>query len=262
MLVLLLLAHPGVPHELRELDAELRRHPDRAPLYLERAEFLRTIARYDEALTDLDLAEALGAEVELARARIHETRGEHLLAEYWATQALSRDPTAHAFFLRGRAREQNGRTAEAVEDYRAALLVGSSNELFLAEARALVALGRREEAVRSLSVGLLATGSIVLRRELIRIAPPEEALELLQPVLQQAPVKTEWLLLRAGALSRLGREEEAGRDRRRAVEEAERIARKRPAPAILLSRARAYDAVGRHEDAARDRREAESRWKR
>jgi hypothetical protein len=80
--------------------------------------------------------------------------------------------------------------------------------------------------------------------------------------LQSARVKTEWLLLRAEVLERLGRVEEAARDRALAVSEAERLVKRRPAPAALLSRAKAYQAVGKKSEAARDRREAEARWRR
>jgi tetratricopeptide (TPR) repeat protein len=262
LLLLCLLGHPGAPHELRELDAELRRHPDQSELYVERAEFLRTIARYDDALTDLDVAEALGAEVDAERAQIHEMRGEPLLAEYFASQALLLDPEAHVFFLRGRVREQTGRLDAALADYRAALAVAESVELFAAEARVLIALGRIAEARAALEEAIRTTGAVVLRRELIRIAEPEAALHELQVVLQSARVKTDWLLLRAEVLAKLGRQEEAAEERKAAVIEAERIARRRPAPAILLARARAYEAVGRTEEARRDRREAAARWRR
>ena len=262
LLLLCLVAHPGAPHELRELDAAIRRHPEQRELYLERAELLRTVARYEDALTDLDVAEVLGASVDAARAQIHEMRGAPLLAEYYASQALLLDPEAHVFFLRGRVREKTGRPEHALADYRAALALGGGVELFSAEARVLVALGRIAEARAALEQALRSTGAIVLRRELIRIAEPEEALRELQVVLQTARVKTDWLLLRAEVLAKLGRHEEASRDRADAVIEAERIARKRPAPAVLLARARAYEAVGRREEALRDRREAEARWRR
>jgi tetratricopeptide (TPR) repeat protein len=262
LLFLCLLAHPGAPHELREIDAELKLHPDRADLYLDRAEFLRTIARYDDALLDLEIAAALGADIDSLRARIHEMRGEDRLAEYYASQALLLDPEAHVHFLRGRVRERIGDLEGALADYRAALELGTSVELHLAEGRVLISMKRIEEARRALSRGIDATGSVVLQRELIRVAEPHVALEQLQAILQRAQVKTEWLLLRAGVLEKLGHTKEAVQDRERAVGEAERLARKRPAPAVLLSRAKAYEAVGRTAEAARDRREAEARWRR
>jgi tetratricopeptide (TPR) repeat protein len=244
LLLLLLVAHPGAPLELRELDAAIATRPAEAKLYVERSRFLRTIGRFDEALADLDRARGLGADVDLEEARVHDLRGDHRQVDRAASAAIARRPSAGAYFLRARAREVLGRNALAAADLRSAIEHGGAIEVELALGRLLRRMGDLDGAARALR----STGAAVIARERIEVEAArgrtDEAIAVLEPMLSKARVKTDWLLLRADLHERKGLRDRAREDRRRAIVEAERLVELRPSPAAKAALARARIAGG------------------
>ncbi len=252
------LAHEGAPLTLSRLDFDAAG----PAVFYERAESYRNLRRIDDALVMLELVEALHPEasrVWLERGRLERDRGRHAAAIDALTRYLDSEVSAAnahgAYLLRARSNAELGRTARALDDYRAALAASPGVDAYFEAGRLLRALDRDRDAEALLARGVASTGAAVLVEALARAQATrdlEAAEATLAPLLASAPVKTRWLLVRAELRAAGGHAESAAADRRAALAEAQRLVARRPTPLAWTARAAALHALGRDAEARRD----------
>lgn len=257
----LLYAHPGLHHDIERVTKALAEAPDRADLLTERAYYYRLDGKPDSAWADLELAVALAPadrEVALQRGLTLSALGKDAdaLAELDRFLRLG-PPSAKAYAERARILVRRGEPEEAVKAYSTALALDKDVELFADRGRLQESLGRLDDAAAGYREGMASLGgAVVLRLALIRVEIQrhgfEEALRLIDEVLQQSQVKTEWLLERGAVLDQAGRTDEALAARKAALVEAERVVSFRPTALNLLARAKAEVALGEIGAAERD----------
>jgi tetratricopeptide (TPR) repeat protein len=206
-------AHVGLDEVGRTLDAEIARHPHDAEPHLHRARAHLAAHEWDAALAQLDHATADGAD----RVVVGTLRGEAYLGSGRPRRArrefdrvLARRSDAWGtLFLRGRAWIALGNPARAV-----ARLESPQPEQVLARRDALLALGRRADAVTALDEGMarigpvatLALAAVELEVDLRRY---DAALVRLQRLCAANPPNPAWLARRGDILARAGRPAEA-----------------------------------------------------
>lgn len=251
-------AHPGLSKELRRLDERLEKDPFDLDARLLRAEVQRRQGHLSDALSDVEIAHGQApdrSEVLLSRALARLDLGCYGLAELDLDGLVDAgSPSWEVFAARARARERGERWGAARADYSAALALRPRPELFLARGRVDERRGDLEAAAAGYAEGLKVLGdAAVLTRALVRaelrLGRSERALAVIEPVLEQAAVKTDWLLLRAEAHEVGGHGDLAKRDRSEALTTAEQAMKRRPTPLSRLSLARALFAVGRKSEA-------------
>ena len=128
-------------------------------------------------------------------------------------------------WLRGQIHEGVNQTALALSDYDASLQQRGFVDAYLRRARLLARQGDLDRARTGLREGILRMeGAVLLRSELIALCRQagaiDCALEQVDAILAQARVQTRWLLVRAELLDADERPEEASRDRREALRQA------------------------------------------
>lgn len=263
-------AHGPPPEEIEELTEHLRESPEDAEAYLERAKLHKILEHYHKALEDLQRASEY-ADSEKLRVEIAELRGE-------VAKALGRDAEAVEQFTEaiergggsverhaGRAavHERNDRIEEAIADYRAALEYADNVDVYLDLGQLQAGTDRLDAAATTLERGLEATGSVVLREELIEIERERghygRALKLIEGGMEEAEVETRWHLRRGDILEEVGREDRARAARERALEEAERLLEIRKSAAAYAARGEARLRLGRVEAAIADLEKAVNR---
>ena len=255
-------AHPDP--DIAALSVRIASRPGDAHLVLVRADLYRRAAEPTAALDDLRLADGLlGVDdperVQLAwlRAQTLFDVGDRVAALGELDALLANHPHMPALALRARIHADAGRFEMAVRDYDRALTIGDDVELYLVRGRLLEDHGRRGEAIEGYEAGLQGMGgAVVLRLAVIRVAlaagDGQRALRHVEQGMARAGQAPDWLLLRAEALTALGRRAEAQAARTAALTEIERRYRRRPSRANLLMRARALLALGRPAEAVRD----------
>jgi tetratricopeptide (TPR) repeat protein len=144
----------------------------------------------------------------------------------------------------------------ASADYRAALAIDESVEAYLRSADLLERMGKLDDAAKVLHQGVKRMGGVTIRRSLIDVERArghwEDALACLDKTMKQADIKTTWLLLRAEIRVEQHRPTDARRDRIHALDEANRLLRKRRSALALRDRARALMSLNRYEEAIHD----------
>jgi len=254
-------AHPGLHHEIEAVSRKLALAPDRVDLLLERGRLHRLDDDPVAALDDLRLAQALdpsGMGIALELGLTLSTLGLDVAAE----EELSRhieggEGFPDAYAGRARLRARGGRFDAAIRDYSAALLRSDDLDLYLARGSLQEELGRLDDAAEGYRRGLARmNGAVSLRLPLIRVEVGRQrydaALALIDQVLPDAAVKTQWYLRRADVLDAAGRADESRVQREEALAEADRILRRRTTAINLVGRARAYVALGRLDEARQD----------
>jgi len=256
-------ADPGVEREISELTTRLEAAPHDARLLVRRADLRRRVARYDEAMADLALAEVTGsspAKVYLVRARILVDRGDEDGALSLLEGALDSMPArdrAEAFALLAGIHQEAGRLIDAVHSYDAALSLRDDVELYLSRGRLLIFAGRAHEAIAGYEAGVVALGgAVVLRVELIELlvagGAHDRALTHASALVASSRAPSRFLLLRALAHEGLGDAARAREDRLAALADAERVLARRGSAMARLARARALLALGRTDEARAD----------
>lgn len=235
-LAYLCVAHGPVHERIRQLDERLKEAPGAAGLWVERAELHRVDGALEQALADLNSAEALGAEVpglRWVRARVNSELGRAEAARLDLDRWLEANPGhVEGLGLRGVLRRQAGDAEGAVADLTAAIRASRKPEpeLYLERAQAARAVGREglERALAGLEDGLRSLGSLVALE--VEAAGIEEALGRVdaaagryERMARGAARPEAWRVRRAELLARAGRAEEALKEWERAYEDCCRL---------------------------------------
>lgn len=250
-------AHPGFDADVARLTEQLDQAPT-ATLYFQRADRLRLLGRFGEALEDLTRAERLGAspaEVTLLRGLTLSDQGDgaRALAELDRYFALG-GSSGQGLKTRARLFREAGKLDAAVADLARAVRQGADPELCLALADAEEARGRQEDAARALE-GCLTTlkGAVTVRKRLfaVRMAQRDyrRALELARAAMVGLQVAAEWRLMAADALFAAGKSAEAKAEREAALAELDRVLAGRGGGLHQLLRAQALLGLGRRAEA-------------
>jgi tetratricopeptide (TPR) repeat protein len=213
-------AHVGVEALGQAIDAELASRPHDPDAHIRRAEAHLLAGGWDAALAEVYAARQHGAAPDL----LETTRGRILLASGHAREAraafgraIRRNPQAYgAFFERGRAWLALGKPRRAADDFGRAIagLATPQPEQVIARRDALVAIGRRAEAVRALDEGMARIGRVA-SLELAAVALEEElghydgAIRRLDALLASGPPNPVLVARRGELLARAGRPAEA-----------------------------------------------------
>lgn len=267
-------AHDSPEHSVEELTTHIGREGESVPLLLRRASHYRVLGKIELAIADLtrvlELApNHLGALTELAR--IHLAQGDFAEALQRIHQAIESasydtakagvDTGAHLYAVRGDIYNAQGKWREALGDYNRALAGDKTQvEWYLTRSRLHKLLQLRDERVKGLKHGHQSTQSVVLFNEwieaLIDSGHAAQALELIEPPLEQARLKSSWLIRRARAKLALGTPEysaQARADLQAAIAEINtRLRPARPDLDLLLDRADAHLLGGDAEAALSD----------
>lgn len=251
-------AHEGVNAEIAALGRKIEKDPRNATLYIERAALLRREALFVRALADLAAAQKIDpnrSEITLEKGLTLAAKGDAKEAETLLSTFLSTGkPSAKAFAARARLREHAQRFAEARTDYARAVALDPSPDLFLARGRMDEKLVHWDEAAQGYEEGMRKlSGAVALRLALIRVENKrghyDRAIALVDEILPNLPIKSDWLLLRADQHAAAGRPEQARQDRETALHEADQRLTLRPTDFTRLTRARALVALGRKQEA-------------
>jgi tetratricopeptide (TPR) repeat protein len=213
-------AHPELPALERAAGEELARDPDDPGRWLQQARVHLVGGDWDAALAAVEHAASHGAdadEVTAARGRIFLGAGWARMALLEFDRVLARRPDRFAVRLeRGRAALALGRRDEAARDFGAAVtgMAQPAPDDVFAWRDVLLALGRREDAVDALDVGMrrlgpvpsLALAAVDLEVALARF---DAAIGRLDRLLATNPRHEAWIVRRAEVLERAGRTEAA-----------------------------------------------------
>ncbi len=231
------LAHDDPESELATLTSRIELEPGSARLHLERAELNRSRRDWAAALADLQAASNLDpsmAAVDLALARLMFDSGNLPAAREAADRFVSRSPAnVSGHLVRARILLKSGARLDAAAAYSRAIDLdrgrrggdtsGIQPDDYLDRARALAASGRIDEAVEGLDQGLeLLGGAVTL--QLLAIELDEKrgnvdgALARVATLEAGAKRKEAWTARRGDLLAAAGRNEEAGRAYRDALE--------------------------------------------
>jgi len=209
-------AHVGLDEIGRALDAELRRHPHDAETHVQRARAHLAAHEWDRALAQLARAAAAGADpavVGTLRGEAHLGAGRPRRARRELDRVLARRPDAWGtLFLRGRAWIALGQPARAADDFGRAIarLEAPQPEQVLARRDALLALGRRADAVTALDEGIARIGPVATLELAavdleVALGRWDAALARLERLCAANPPNPAWLARRGDVLARAGR---------------------------------------------------------
>ncbi len=225
-------AHPDIEFLEQAMQRELAKTPDDPDLLLHQGRLREMAHDWEGALVAFEHAREHGADP----AEVAAARGRVFLAAGWSRMALlefdrllaMRPDAFEILFARGRAWRSLGHPDEADRDFaRAIANMKTPRPEHVFERRdALLARGRRAEAISALDEGIARLGPIA-SLELAAIALDVElehydrALGRIDGLLQQAPGNEAWIALRGDILARSGRAEEARREISRALAQIE-----------------------------------------
>jgi tetratricopeptide (TPR) repeat protein len=213
-------AHVGVEALGQALDAELASRPHDPDAHLRRAEAHLLAGGWDAALAEVYAAGQHGAApdvLDTTRGRILLASGRARAARAVFGRALRRNPQAYgAYYERGRAWLALGKPRRAADDFGRALagLPAPQPEQVMARRDALIASGRRAEALHALDDGMARVGRVA-SLQLAAIALEEElghyddGVRRLDELLASAPPNPMWVARRGELLARAGRPAEA-----------------------------------------------------
>lgn len=253
-------AHPGEDAELRALDTALDAHPADITLLLRRASLHRRLNHIPASLADLAVIEHLqpqNRDMLLERGLTRFAGGDAAGAEADLTRLLEGGPAAAAYAARARIREAGGRLDEARADYDAACRLRPEPEIFLARGRIDEAQKQLDRAATGYEEGLRALGgAVTLRQALIRVETArgkhDHVVALADEAMAVAPLKADWLLVRASAHAAAGRAQQALKDRNAALAEVDETLKRRDNDLFRITRARILLALGRTPEAIRE----------
>ena len=232
--VLALVAGPAGAHlEIEVLERaaadEVAERPEDPEVRVRQAQVYRAAGEWDEALAALEHAAEHGADPDLVaaeRGRVFLDAGRPRAAKIQFDRVLRRRPDAFGVLLqRGRAWVQLGHPGRAARDLGAAVagMPRPAPEDVFAWRDALVAAGRREDALRALDRGIARLGrvpSLALAALDLEVAlgRHQAALARLDRLLAESPRNEAWLARRGELLERAGRRDEARGAYARALE--------------------------------------------
>lgn len=232
-----LAGHEDIEKQIRSITDRLQSDPDKAALYLKRAELHRQHEDWKQALSDFENAEKVDPslpEVTLGRARVAFDRGHGEASLELVDQLLKQDPShVSALLLRARCFASLKRPADAKPAYDAFLgrCKTPLPEHYLERAQAVAAAGEPSlpEAVRGLDEGIRQLGDLAsLHTRALEFerqsGDRQAALVRVRRFLEVNPGHVRWLFLKGEILAELGRRDEA----RAACREARLAIRKLP----------------------------------
>lgn len=208
--------------------AEIARRPTDPDAHLAAGRVHRATGDWDAALAAFARAAELGADpvaVAIAEGEVYLDAGWPRMAERRLTQALAARPDdAAARYERARARMALGDAGGAAHDFADAVaaMPEPRPEHLYAWRDALLALGKRDDALRVLNEGITRLGHVpslelaALDLEIAR-GRYDAALVRLDALLATSPRNPAWIARRADLLERLGRVDDARRERLRAL---------------------------------------------
>lgn len=213
-------AHEGLYEQLAQVTQQIRKEPRNPDLYVKRGELHRLLRQWDNALADYDRALQFNpkwAEADYYRGRMRlEARQPRQAKQALDRLLRSKPQNAEAWLLRGRAFEQMNKHREAAADFSRAieLTPRPKPDVYLERAKAQIAAGHLDEALRGLDDGVAKLGLLVtLYLQAIEIETSlkrwDAALARLERVSTQFPRKESWLARRGELLLEAGRKAEA-----------------------------------------------------
>lgn len=214
------LAHGDVHLGIHELTLQIEKSPG-VELYLKRGDLYRLDANYPAALSDLEQAEELApglSAIRLCLGRTHYEARQYRLALPPLNQLLARCPDhPDGTLLRARTHAALGDHASAVRDFDHLIVImaSPSPDTYLERAGALVALGRSQEAIRSLDEGIARAGNLQsLQQAALRIelamSRYDDALSRVGRTLPTLQRKEFWQARQGEIFEAAGRHREAG----------------------------------------------------
>ena len=261
-------AHPDARELIARYTAEIDAGSRDPKVYYDRSVAWRSVNRNHEAAADLKKALELNPEFLMALQqlpRVLAAQGQVDEAIDTAKKAIEvarahgRAAEAHCWGVLARVELARKGHASARAALAKAFELQPAGDLdwFLAEADALQALGKSNEAIKALKKAHDRTGSVVLRNAwldtLLDAGRGVEALPLIEAELKARPRNSAWLVRRARARLSTKNVADAEADLRLAVEELDRkISADHPHVALLIDRAMAWALLGEKERAAKD----------
>lgn len=210
------LAHVGIDELDSRAKAIVAAKPDSPEAHLDLSRVLQEERQWDAALVAVEEAAALGADPDVVGARragIYLDAGFPRMAKVEIDRVLARRPTAYDLLhQRGRAWLALGDAEAAAKDFGEAIAKGSrpTPEQVLARRDALLALGKKREALGALDEGMARVGPVVsltmpaidLELELGR---PDAALGRLDALAKTSAPNPLWIARRGEILAQAGR---------------------------------------------------------
>lgn len=254
------LAHEGLDQDIRESSEAIRKYPDQFEHHLRRGQLLRLAGRLHDSLHDLEHARRLAPreprvllQSGITLAALERTER----AEQALTACLEHGGRwARTYAELAKVRAKRGDSSAAVIAYRESLKLRPDVDIYLSFGELLESLKRVDEARSVYRTGAAQTRAELLTLALVRVelasGHSQAALELVDQALQDAPVKTSWLLRRAQVLEVAGNPRLARATRQAALSEAQRVAREHGTSMAYTQRAQVYLELGFHEAARRD----------
>ena len=254
-------AHPGVHHDIDRVSDSIKKDPSRAQLFIERGVYYRIAGDFSASLADFDKAEQLEpANLDIAAHRgiTFSSMGRFQDADRELTRFLNSGRVSAAVLAaRAEARAKLGQPKAAIADLSRALSISPDVELFIERLQLQESAGQIDQAAAGLREGIAASGgAVVLRDRLIELEIRRKnydaAIAIIDDQLAVTPVRSDWYLRRSEILDMAAKPSEAGKDRLRALDEADRAMSQRPSAIHLMSRARALESLGRLDEAKKD----------
>ncbi|MFN7971431.1 MAG: tetratricopeptide repeat protein [Acidobacteriota bacterium] len=216
-------AHAGLDEAIALVTERIGHEPGNAELYRMRGDLYREGEDFRRSRDDYEHARTLepslpGIDLRIGRAALEAGRSGEALAAL-DVAILCEPGSVEAFLLRARTNVALGRAADAVADFDRALDLSvppasPQPELYIERARAAVADGDRQGALRGLDRGLGRLGPLItldleaLDIEL-SIPDPQAALARLDRIAARSARKEQWLSRRGDILASLGERREA-----------------------------------------------------
>lgn len=259
------IAHEGPEHEIDELTERIRTEGESADLLLQRAIEYNVLHKGAEAVKDLERAldfDAHSPAILRELSRAYFTVGKTNEALDTATRGIksAEEGDVRASLLMQRCEIQRARREyqKALDDADRAIKEHPDNaEWYLARSQLQQQLGLKKERIKGLDDGVKETGSGLLEAEridaLIDGGKAESALAKIEAELQDARLRSTWLIRRAKVLFAMERDAEAKADAKEALDELnQRISRGGHDPLLLADRGQAYELLGKNDEAKKD----------
>ena len=263
------LAHDGPEHEIEELTERIRVEGESANLLLERAIEYNVINKGAEAVKDLQRALELdpgSAAIERELSRAYFSIGKTNEALDTASHALkyagAGPEKSSLYIVRAEVLRARKDYAKALDDMDKAIRENPDNaEAYLGRSQLQRLLGQKKERIKGLEQGIKETGSGLLETEwidaLIDGGKADLALGRIEEELQEARLRSTWLIRRAKVYFAQKKDEEATADLKNAVEELnKRLGRGASDPLLLVDRAEAQELLGKKDEAKKDYEDA------
>lgn len=262
-----LLAHDSPEHQVQLLTSIMDSQGKSSSLLLKRASEYRVLGQVDKAIADVKEALALNPKADAAwneLCRLYMAQGKNEPALDAANKALAAAEDtvekAAVYMLRAEVFTAMNKAPEALADMDQAFKDGEPElEWFIQRGQLQGKLGKWDACLQGLQQGFEQTRSIVLEIEwieaLIDAGKASQALNLIEPHLANARIKSSWLLRRARAKKALNLE--CQEDLQAVLKELDQRANPRyPDLTMLADRGLACALMGRQQEAKKNYEEA------